>query len=704
MNFFAGDKNTFRIFWGLAAVIFIVMLIITPDYGISGDDATQWRYGTSVWNYIKTFGEDKTAVTGKYLENTQTLYGGIIDGVAAMLIDIFKPENEFIVRHYWIMLFGFAGIVYTGLLARKLANSWLAGIIAMLFIVFTPRFFGEAFNNPKDIPFAATYIMALYYIIAWLQNLSAPKWKYTILLGVAIMLCLGIRIGGLLLIAYMGLGYLIALWQTKLYKDKVFKKTVIHGLVVLLIGYFGACIWWPYAWEDPFSHPYEAYKVMSDYPISLKMLFEGQETNSTSLPAYYAPKFILITLPLFGLIGLAGGLGLLALRHYRQKHQWLWLVIFAWAFPLAYIVYKHSVVYDGMRHTLFVLPPVIVTAALFFNYLLEKYRGKKAISIGIAVGLVILIALPAWYSIANHPNQYVYFNETIGGVKGAYGIYETDYYMNSVKQGYDWLNKNEFSKINTKDTVVLATNCIEPINQYIRNVKVPLKVVYVRYYQKNEHDWDYGIFYGRFLDREELQNGYFPSEAAIHNVTADGAPLTTVIKNDPERLGYKGAQAMKAGDTANAVRYLSAAAKKYPYDTELWINLALVHMNMNNLPAAKDAIEKARSISTLDLQTALIAGEIGIKAGDANYAMQVFGGLIENYPDMSNGYLGLAKVQAMQGSFDLAIENANRANELAASIGDGQSVRQGYMVLAFIYQNKGDMATAQKYYQAAQGQ
>lgn len=699
MNFFSDEKNIQKIFWSLLGLIFLIMCIVTPDYGISGDDATQWRYGTSVWNYIKTFGEDKTAVTGKYLENTQTLYGGIVDGIAAMLIDIFKPKNEFLVRHYWIMLFGFAGIAYTGLLARKLTNSWIAGIIAILFIVFTPRYFGEAFNNPKDIPFAATYIMSLYYIIAWLENINAPKWKYTVLLGIAIMLCLGIRIGGLLLIAYLGLAYIITLWRSKVYKDSaVFKKTVIHGLVVLAIGYFGACIWWPYAWEDPINHPYEAYKVMSDYPITLKMLFEGQETSSTELPAYYAPKFIAITLPLFSIIGIVGAIVMLVNKDFRNRYRYLWLIIFTWAFPIFYIYYKHSVVYDGMRHTLFVLPPIAITASLFFYYLLEKFREKKGVSIAVAAVILVLIALPARFSFANHPNQYVYFNEFVGGVKGAYGIYETDYYMNSIKQGYNWLNKNEFSKLNTKDTIVLATNCVEPIFQYIYDAKVPLKIIYVRYYQKNEHDWDYGIFYGRFLDREELQNGYFPSKLSIHDVTADGVALCTVIKNDPDRLGLKGKTAMNANDVPTAIRYLSEATKKDEYDMELWKNLTLLYMATGNLPAAKDAITHARNISTLDLETAELAGDVAIRTGDINTAQAIYGELLETAPNSGEGYLGMARIQAAQGNFDMAIQNLQTALNKSPYL-----QRQAFMLMAMIMEKKGNMAEAQRFMQMAQG-
>ena len=38
--------------------------------------------------------------------------------------------------------------------------------------------------------------------------------------------------------------------------------------------------------------------------------------------------------------------------------------------------------------------------------------------------------------IALHPNEYVYFNQIAGGLPGAFGRYDTDYYGNSYKEAY----------------------------------------------------------------------------------------------------------------------------------------------------------------------------------------------------------------------------------------------------------------------------
>ncbi len=689
------DQMLKKIFWILLAVIFVYMVISVPQYGITGDEITQWKYGGFVWDYIRTFGANKSVLTDDFIIKKELqYYGGFFDGFSAMLISIFHPKDEFLFRHYWTMLFGFTGIMATGLLAREF-KGWLAGILAVIFIFFTGRYFGEAFANPKDAPFAATYALALYAMVTWLRNLEHLKWKSTILMGLAIALCLSIRIGGLLLVAYLVLFYAVTVWQKKLYKEKVFGNTMKHLLAAGFIGYFVAILWWPYALEAPLSNPLEALKVMSTYPLFVKMLFEGHRIDTSMVPWYYLPKWLMIGLPLYLLVGFIGGTISLFIK--KLQVPYLWMMVFAAAFPVLYILYKHSVLYDGLRHAMFVIPPMVVVAATHFTYLFDKFSnnsGKYAIA-GI---VLILVILPARFCFANHPNEYVYFNEIAGGLKSAYGYYETDYYMNSIKQGYKWLLENELKKLPGKDTVTIATNCIEPFQGYATVSPVPFHLVYSRFYQKDQKDWDYAVYYGRFLDKEQLLNGYFPSSMAIHVITADGVPLCAILKNDPERNGFKGYAALQQNDATHAIEYFTKTVAKYPEDMEAWGYLALLYRATNNMPAASNAIGKALAVSSLDVQTANIAGEIAIQQNDFNKAVKIYSSMIEENPDMGEAYLGLGQAEGGLGHFQLAIDDVNTAISLNPNL-----TGQGYMVLAYIYNRKGDQASAQKYYNAAKG-
>jgi len=343
---------------------------------------------------------------------------------------------------------------------------------------------------------------------------------------------------------------------------------------------------------------------------------------------------------------------------------------------------------------------ISIFAALFYDYIITMFAGKKAVQYAVVGAMVVLMALPARFMFANHPNQYVYFNEFIGGAKGAYGLYETDYYFNSMKEGYEWLLENKLKPEAAKrgtDTIIVASNAPAMMEQYQRISPVPFKFVYVRYYQKNESDWDYGIFMSRFLDKEQLQNGYFPGDNPIYLIDADGAPLTTVLQNDPERNALKAAAALKTGDNATAVTLLTNATKKYPSDIENWRNLAIAQFQSGNKQEAVNAIGKAYALSTLDMQNANTAGMVYLQAGDMDKAMQVFKKITEDYPEAAEGWMGLGQVQASRKNFTLAIENINKALAI-----DGRYAPQGYSILAYVYQQMGDMATAQKYAAAAQ--
>jgi Flp pilus assembly protein TadD len=715
-----------KIFWITLGVIFIYCLIVVPDYGITGDEVTQWKYGHWVWDYIKSFGSNKTMEIPKQLigktysyaevfDSPLKYYGGFYDGFAAMLIDLFKPKDEFLVRHYWNMIFGFAGLVFGGLLAKEFAG-WRAAFIAVIFMFFTPRYFGEIFNNPKDIPFATGYLAALLCIVKWLKELDTGtiKWKNTIWLGLSIALAISVRVGGILVIAYLGMFYLIEMYRIKGFGSKIFGKSVKHMVVAIVIGWIGSCLFWPYALGNIISNPIEAVKMMSAYPLSIRSLYDGQLQSIATmvyddagkpvsgifnLPSTYLLNWLGMGMPLFILITFAGSFFYGFKYTKEKKNSYYLLLLFATVFPVFYIIYKKSVVYDGIRHILFVLPVMAILSALFLDYIIEMFSGKKVIQYTIAAATLVLVALPARFVFANHPNEYIYFNELKGGIKGAYGNYETDYYFNSLKEGFDWVKEHKlksFKPTPGHDSVLVASNIPDMMQQYINTSGLPIKFVYVRYYQRGTSDWDYGVFVSRFLDKEQLLNGYFPGANPIYIVTADSVPLTTVQENDPERNAMKGQEALKSSKDSLAVRYFEAAAKRDPKDTEPWRNLAAAAFRTDK-GKALDAIGKAYAISSLDLNTAQTAGMIYLRGENFNKAIEVFSKMKDDYPEEAEGWMGLGQAQAAVKNYPLAIEDIN-----TAIAKNPQYTPQGYQILAYIYQQQGDMAMAQKYAAAAQ--
>lgn len=611
-------------FLGVAAVLFILMVSVSRQYGISGDENFHRMYGHHIVNFYATMGKDTTAATQNGADSLMIFYGGLYDGTATLLSKAMPSVNEWDVRHMWNSMFGWFAMVCAGLVAVEILG-WQAGLITLLFMAFSPRFFGESMNNPKDITMAAGYMLAYVFILKFLKQLPKPDWKISVGLGVAIGVAMGIRIGGLLLIPYAYLFYglaMLSLYGTEVFNFGKFKENIWPSFKWLLlssvIAYFLSLVFWPYGLVAPFAHPLEALKVMQKFPAFIRILFDGKHIQSFEVPWYYIPKWLLISTPLFGLIGFAASFLLFPYFKQQKKLLMLGFMYFTIVFPLGYVVYKNSVLYDTMRHFFFVYPSIIILAGLTFSYFISKLPkpGKYAV-VGVAV---ILIALPARFMFANHPNQYVYFNELKGGIKGAYQDYETDYYMNSVKQCADWLKKNRnLKQAPAGRKFSLFSNAVAPCNFYFMDDTATVAVGYVSYRGRTNKDGDYYILYNRFVDRELLINNAFPPEQAIYTVYADGVPLSCVIEKKDHR-DYQGIEALNNKDFPKAIELLAGYDAKYPKNENVLMYLGLAYLQTGRMDDGIVTLTRCLQLNSDNMQALdFLAQAYKIKGDNTNY-------------------------------------------------------------------------------------
>jgi hypothetical protein len=617
-------------FLGVAAVLLIIMVSVSKQYGISGDENFHRMYGHHIVNFYATLGKDTTAATQNGADSLMIFYGGLYDGTATLLSKAVPSVDEWDVRHFWNSMFGWFAMVCAGLVAVEILG-WQAGLITLLFMAFSPRFFGESMNNPKDITMAAGYMLTYVFILRFLKKLPNPDWKISVGLGLAIGVAMGIRIGGLLLIPYAYLFYGLAMWMllgSEVFNFGKFKENIWPSFKWLLlstvIAYFSSLIFWPYGLVAPFSHPLEALKVMSKFPVTISILFDGQKIQSTEVPWNYIPQWLLISTPLFGLLGLVASVALIP--YFRQKKMLLMLgfIYFTLVFPLAYVIYKKSVLYDTMRHFFFVYPSIIILSGLVFSYFMSSLPkpGKFAVA-GLAV---LLIALPARFMFANHPNQYVYFNELQGGIKGAYGKYETDYYMNSVKQCAEWLKKNRDLKKApaTGGKYRLFSNAVAPCNFYFMEDSATVAIGYVSYRARTNKDGEYYILYNRFVDRELLVNNAFPPEQAIYTVYADGVPLSCVIEKK-DHGDVLGLEALNNNDYAKAYELLSAYDKKYPKNENVTMYLGLACLQTGKIQEGIGALTRCIQLNSDNMQALDFLAKAYNAIGDNSNAQYIMG-------------------------------------------------------------------------------
>jgi len=400
-----------EVFWDRVSFIIIILgaglvLFTFRDYGVTWDEDVHNWYGNFVLDYYLSFFDDKTALHWRDLYN----YGAIFDTVAAALNRI-SPIGVYETRHLLNGLVGILGLIGCCKLARIVAGA-RAGSIATLFLLLTPNYYGQMFNNPKDIPFAVGMVWAIYYMVRIVPSLPWPSFRLLTRLGAAIGMSMGVRIGGVLLLCYLGL--LLAVdgaWRAVAARQaaQLMKSAGTSAWRVLcpvaVVAYPVMLLFWPWAQTDPIENPLRALEFFSHqtfpFTVAVALIRRGLRVGREE-----------------ALTGCILGIGIIL--------------------PIAYAIAIKAVLFDGMRHFIFVLPLIAVVAAMVADKglaWLERFPYRRAIWIVLALYGLAHVAIMAML----HPDQYVYYNAFVGGVEGAQHKFKLDYWANSYSEAVEGL-------------------------------------------------------------------------------------------------------------------------------------------------------------------------------------------------------------------------------------------------------------------------
>lgn len=436
------DRATFA----LCAIVALLIAATFRDYGLSWDEPFHIEYGARLLKYYASGGSDTSAF--HYIN--LYLYGGLFDAPVALLVQ-WLPFELIDSRHLLIALTGLLGIIGTWRLARLLAGP-RAAFFAALLLVTMPGWYGHMFINPKDIPFATTMIWASYYLALMTRQLPAVAWRHALLFGLFAGMSMGMRIGGVLIFAYLGAA--LALWfalsllwrraPIKLLQQSFTLLPTLLGAVV--IAYAVMVIVWPWALTAPLQHPYEALTTFSRFPFSTPVLVDGEWVKSTELPIDYLPLMIAVKLPLLHLLMLLALLPIVLLALQRLKPlvqqadaSWLpWAVtLIAFLLPVTYVLVSRPVLYNEMRHFLFILPPLAVLAGVSLDRVWRSMTQTAKLW-RTAAGLLLIsyFAIHIAAMTRLHPYEYVAYNRAVGGVAGAAHLFELDYWSTSLREVY----------------------------------------------------------------------------------------------------------------------------------------------------------------------------------------------------------------------------------------------------------------------------
>lgn len=420
----------------LMAVVACVMLVTLPDYGITFDEEPHLRLGDRVLHFYQSGFEASRALR-------RTAYGAGFDVLSALLRRV-SPFGPFDTNHIVCVFVAQLGLLGTWKLGRALAGP-VAGAFALALLVLTPVYYGHQFNNPKDIPFAAGYVWGLYFIARLSRALTlapdaAPGWRCWAALAVALALGMSVRLGGAILIGYL-LFVLVghALDALRLKDARAARglwSALGRALLATASGWALMIPFWPRAFQDPIKAPVAAIETVTRFTAyDSPTLLRGRSVSSHHVPWDYLPTYLAGQLPELISLAFLAFIAVLALSTWRRLRQreplvWTaWLVVIAVVLPPAYAIVRGSTLYNGMRHFLFIVPPICVLAAAQLAWLLERaWRARRALG-ALSAGLLLAFAIDqSLATVRLHPHQHVYFNRAFGGVQSAVGRYETEYY------------------------------------------------------------------------------------------------------------------------------------------------------------------------------------------------------------------------------------------------------------------------------------
>jgi hypothetical protein len=424
------DRLILVVFAVLAAAVWFTF----RDYAISNDEGVQHHYGELIIAYYRSGFKVRDLFTFDNLY----LYGGLFDVIAVGIAYVI-PVDPYELRHVLCAMTGIGGIAASAATARLIAGP-RAGLISAVLLALCGAWYGAIFNHTKDIPFAAAMMGATLFVIRISRQLPSPRTVDLVGFGLLAGAALGIRSLGLLLLFYLGLAVVVSLpWQERLETCAGFAAhTVLRIVPAVALATSVMILAWPWAGLSPLNS-IRGLLAFSEFHYAIRTMFAGRVYEMADVPRFYVPGYLLVRVPLITLAGAALGITSSFLwpleRQASSRRRDLILASSAIAFPVAFQVLFRGPAFTGMRHFLFVLPPLATLAGVGLSELIdvfEMWSGRLASSV-----IALICACCLWDGVTLvrlHPYENLSYNSLIGGLPGAFRRYDLDYWFNSMPE------------------------------------------------------------------------------------------------------------------------------------------------------------------------------------------------------------------------------------------------------------------------------
>jgi hypothetical protein len=341
-------------------------------------------------------------------------------------------------------------------------RSLLAGAFAWSLTLATPLWLGMSHVDFKDLPVAAGITLVTAGLVLSLATEARLKAALAgaLLAGSGGAIALATRAGSLALLAVLTVMSVVAAAAWRIGRGRPFSILPVlvtsGSALICALGFTWATN--PIARINMVQWLKDSAEVARSFTWELPpMRVAGTDVRGDELPWWYVPAWLTAQLPLLTLVAVVGGLAVLIFSLIRRRRlvtagatiALVPIVLQAVVLPLA-ILLGGAVIYDGLRHLLFIVPALIAIPAMALAVLDHRASGHRSrLSIVLPLGAIVIVAASLWASIRWAPYAYAFVNPIAGANKGGRS-WDLDYWGVSAKEGVKRLQELGYSPVHVE--------------------------------------------------------------------------------------------------------------------------------------------------------------------------------------------------------------------------------------------------------------
>jgi hypothetical protein len=476
--------------------------------------------------------------------------------------------------------------VLVGVLYWWIARSygWFAGVIASLSLSLYPLFLGEAHYNIKDVPETVFYSLTL---IGFHEAVTKKSYKWMLISSICFGLAIGTKFNAVFL-PFILLPWTIVYFGSLKNIAKNITFLLLSAIMMLAIGLGLLYACWPYLWSSPILG---IQNVISYY--------RGMGTNTGFDPRFliafkintFAIQWILYSTPFVILFPSFLGIYYSIRKIFKQKDYKILLILLWFIIPIARVSMPNAGIYGGVRQIMEYIPAMAMLTAFGFLFILDRFKRNKFI---ISIFLICLFLPITWKIVTMFPNESVYFNPIIGGLKGAkaQNLPEWGQNLGNVnKLGIQWINANAEKNARIATNFGLGSSLpsifirsdIQFNNSYRSTLERQGEYIIALTHQSGFEDTYFFQYYNAFL-------------IPVYEVKVDDTPILVIWKNDIEhtREEFKNSSLL----ATNPVTSIEKDSIKIDLQKEQILSSMIIRFNNNT---CQTALKGSQGISDDDV-------------------------------------------------------------------------------------------------------